>query len=162
MRKPYFAIVVVFALALGLQLLLFPLFTRNLNSVNAFLALLVVMALRYKKLGGVICGAALGGLSDILFMQHLGYHGIAFTIVGYLLGLISNKMVIRGLGPVFLFTLLACLLEAGMVTLLYTLFEHALPWSALWPPIAVSCALTPFLAVGLQFVHVKLAGEISQ
>ncbi len=157
MRRPAVATVVVCLLALAVQLVLLPLVSRDLNSANCFLALLAVLGVRQKRLAGVLWGAVLGGLTDALLMQHAGYHGIAFTLLGYGFGWLGEKMVITGRGALFTLTFAAVLLDAALVTALFSALERPLAAAVLWGPVAVSAAVTPLLALGLERVYRLLA-----
>lgn len=156
MRRSALAALLVAAAALALQLVLLPLVSRDLNSANAFLALLVVLSLRQRRLAGVLWGAALGGLSDLLLMQHVGYHGAAFTVLGYALGWLGGKMVISGFAALFALTAAAVALDAAAVTLLFAALERPPSWAALWPPVAASALVTPLAAVGLERLYRQL------
>lgn len=155
-RSALLAALVVTAAALVLQLVLLPLVSRDLNSANAFLALLVVVSLRQRRLAGVLWGAALGGLSDLLLMQHVGYHGATFTVLGYALGWLGGKMVISGFAALFALTAAAVVLDAAAVTLLFTLLERAPSWDTLWLPVGISALVTPLAAVGLERLYRQL------
>ncbi len=83
---------------------------KSISSVNALLALLVILSLRESRIEGVLWGAFLGGLTDLLLFQHIGYHGISFVLASYFIGLVSHKMVNHGVIPVFTVGLLSYLL----------------------------------------------------
>jgi len=155
--KPWLATLLVVALATVAQLVLLPLVSADLSAANAFLALLAVLSLRQKRLAGVLWGAALGGLSDLLLMPQVGYHGITFTLLGYGLGWLGGKMVISGIGTVFALTSLAVLLDSAAVAALVAVLERAPSWGALWPPVVASAFITPALALALESVYRRLA-----
>ena len=157
MHRPALAALLIAALALTAQLVLLPLVSSELNSANAFLALLAVLSLRHKRVAGVLWGAVLGGLTDLLLMPQVGYHGFAFTLIGYGLGWLGGKMVISGFAAIFALTAAAVLLDAAIVTVLFGLLERAPSWDALWPPVVASLLITPALAVALEAVHRRLA-----
>ena len=159
MGKKWMPATLVALLALVLQLVLLPLLSRDLNAANSFLALLVVMAPRRKKEWGLVWGALLGGLSDALLMQRIGFHGVSFTLLGYILGWTGGKMVISGLAAVYLLSLGAVLLDAALVTALFSLLEHPLALGALLPPVAASAVITPLLAIGLEWAYRRLASH---
>lgn len=144
------------SVALGCQLVLLPLVSRELNSANAFLALLVVVSLKQKQGAGVLWGALLGGLSDLLMMQHMGYHGASFTLLGYATGWLGSKMVVSGFFSLCLLTVLIVALDATLVTLLFSLLEKAPAFSAIAPPLLLSALVTPLLAVGLEALYHRL------
>lgn len=157
MRRKWLPAAVVIGIALSLQLVLLPLFSHQLNAANSFLALLVVMALRKKKEWGLVWGALLGGLSDALFMQRIGFHGVSFTLIGYILGWTGGKMVLSGLAAVYLLSLGAVLLDAALVTALFSLLEHPVAIGTLLPPVAASAVITPLLAMGMEWSYRRLA-----
>jgi len=155
--RPWLATLVVVALATMAQLVLLPLVSADLNAANAFLSLLTVLSLRQKRLAGVLWGAALGGLSDLLLMPQVGYHGFTFTLLGYGLGWLGGKMVISGFATLFTLTALAVLLDNAVVASLITVLERTPSWGALWPPVVASACITPALALALEAVYRRLA-----
>lgn len=157
MRKPWLSAFIVVSLATLAQLVLLPLLSTDLTPANAFLSLLAVLALRQKRLAGVLWGAALGALSDLLLMPQVGYHGFTFTVLGYTLGWLGGKMVISGFATLFTLTALAVVLDAAAVTALMALLERLPSWADLWPPVAASALITPSLALALEGVYRRLA-----
>ncbi len=153
MRRKWLPAASVIAMALLAQLVLLPLFSHQLNAANGFLALLAVVALKTKREWGVVWGALLGGLSDALFMQRIGFHGISFTILGYFLGWTGGKMVLTGIAAVYLLSLGAVIFDSAAVSALFSLLEHPLAAGAVLPPVAISAAVTPLLAAGMEWVY---------
>jgi rod shape-determining protein MreD len=139
--------------AVTLQTLL-PLVSGVLTIANPYLALLVVLALRTGKMGGVLWGAALGVLSDAYFLPYVGFHGLAFTLVGYMVGWLGSKLLIQGVFPVVIFTLGAHLVDAGIVAGLYLLL--GLPLAT---PILVPALLGSMLTAGLAALFEPVAGH---
>lgn len=148
MRSRLLAPLILLALAVGLQALL-PLASGDLTIANPFLGLLTVLGLRQGKVPGTLWGAALGTMSDAYTMPHLGFHGAAFTLIGYLLGWIGSKVVIQGVLPLFFFSAGAYVLDSVAVVLLYLLLGLPLP-SSLWVYVAAGSLLTGVLAAGLE------------
>lgn len=142
-RKVVVASVLLLAAVLVQTLL--PLISGGLTIANPYLALLVVLALRTGKLGGVLWGAALGALSDAYFLPYVGFHGLAFTVVGYLLGWLGSQLLIQGVLPVACFAVGAHLLDAALVAGLYLLLGLPLA-SPLWVPALGGSLLTGALA----------------
>lgn len=154
MRNRILAPLILLALAVGLQALV-PLVSGDLTIANPFLALLTVLGLRQGKVPGTLWGAGLGMVSDAYTMPHLGFHGAAFTLIGYLLGWIGSKVVIQGVLPLFFFAVGAYVLDSAAVALLYLLLGLPLP-SSLWVFVAAGSLLTGLLASGLEAVAHRL------
>ncbi len=130
--------------AVAVQTLL-PLASGDLTIANPYLALLVVLALRTGKMGGVLWGAALGVLSDAYFLPYVGFHGLAFTLAGYLLGWLGSKLLIQGVLPVACFAVGAHLLDVALVTGLYLLLGLPLA-SPIWLPGLLGSLITGAMA----------------
>lgn len=154
--QPLLAAFLVTSVALAVQLVLLPLVSRELNSANAFLGLLVVVSLKQKQGSGVIWGAVLGGISDLLMMQHVGYHGVSFTLIGYAVGWLGGKMVISGFVSLCLLTALVVAVDAALVTILFALIEQAPAISTIGPPLLLSAIVTPLLAAGLEAIYTRI------
>jgi rod shape-determining protein MreD len=126
-------ILVTLCLLLGAVVLqtLLPLVWGDLTVGNPYLALLVVLALRTGKAGGVLWGALLGCVSDAYFMPYIGFHGLSMSIAGYLLGWAGSKFLIRGILPVALFAFGAQVLDTALVAGLHLLLGLPLA-SPIW------------------------------
>lgn len=144
MGKRLIAVLLLVLAAVTLQTLL-SLISGALILANPYLALLVVLALRTGRMGGVLWGAALGVLSDAYFLPYIGFHGIAFCLVGYLVGWLGSKLLIQGVFPVVIFTIGAHLLDAGIVAGLYLLLGLPLA-SPIFLPALIGSLLTAGLA----------------
>lgn len=142
-----FAILLVQALLLVLP--------GDLTVVNPFLALLVVLSLKQGRTSGIIWGVILGVAFDALTMPHIGFHGIAFTITGYILGWVGGRFLLRGYIPLFLFTMAAYFLDTLIVASLILLFEMKLP-SPLTLPVVVGAVATAVMAVGTGFLFDRI------
>jgi rod shape-determining protein MreD len=153
MGRRFITVLLLVLAAVTLQTLL-PLVSGVLTIANPYLALLVVLALRTGKMGGVLWGAALGVLSDAYFLPYVGFHGLAFTLVGYLVGWLGSKLLIQGVFAVVIFTLGAHLLDAGIVAGLYLLL--GLPLAT---PILVPALLGSLLTAGLAALFEPVAGR---
>ncbi len=157
MRRKLIAVLVLIVLAVVVQTLL-PLVSGDLTIASPFLALLTVLSLRQGKLAGVLWGALLGGVSDAYFLPFVGFHGIAFTLAGYLLGWIGNKVVIQGVLPLFFFGWGAYVLDAAVVALLYRMLGLPLP-SPFIVLVLAGSVITALLTAGLEAVASRLWPE---
>jgi cell shape-determining protein MreD len=155
MLKKITPVLVLLLIALAVQTLL-PLISGELTIANAFLALLVVLSVRGGKEAGVIWGALLGGLSDAYFsLPYIGFHGAAFTVLGYILGWIGSKVVIRGVVPLAFFAGTTYVLDAAVVSLLYLLLSLPLA-SPLILLVLLGSGITAALAAALEAVARRL------
>ncbi len=145
---------VLLLLAVGLQTLI-PLVSGSLTIANPFLALLVSLAMRTGRMGGVLWGAGLGLVSDAYFSPFLGFHGLSFCILGYLLGWLGSKLLVQSVLPMFLFTLFASVLDSAAVAGLYLLLGLPLA-SPLWIPVLLGSILTALIEAILEPVARRL------
>jgi rod shape-determining protein MreD len=141
-------------LAVGIQTLI-PLASGSLTIANPFLALLVTLSMRSGRMGGVLWGAALGLLSDAYYSPFLGFHGLSFCLLGYLLGWLGSKLLVQGVLPMTLFTLCASVLDAGAVAGLYVLLGLPLA-SPLWVPVLLGSILTALIEALIEPVARRL------
>lgn len=154
MLKRITPVLVLLLITVAIQTLL-PLVSGDLTIANPFLALLVILALRGGKVSGMLWGALLGGVSDAYFLPYVGFHGVAFTVAGYVLGWIGSKVVIRGVLPLAFFGGVTYLWDAGVVSLLYLALK--LPIAAPFLlPVLVGAVITSALAAALEAVARKL------
>ena len=147
---------ILLSTALLAQVAILPLMIKSISSVNALLALLVILSLRESRIEGVLWGAFLGGLPDLLLFQHIGYHGISFVLASYFIGLVSHKMVIHGVIPVFTVGLLSFLFVFFTTVGLIKLFQGGWDFSMLVVPLILGAVLTPLLTIILNFLFHKL------
>ena len=147
---------ILLSTALLAQVAILPLMIKSISSVNALLALLVILSLRESRLEGLFWGAFLGGLTDLLLFQHIGYHGISFVLASYFIGLVSHKMVIHGVVPVFTVGFLSFLFVFSATVGLIKLFQGGWEFSMLVVPLILGAAFTPLLTIILHFLYQKL------
>jgi rod shape-determining protein MreD len=145
---------VLLLLAVGLQTLI-PLASGALTIANPYLALLVTLGIRSGKMGGLLWGAGLGLLSDAYFSPFLGFHGLSFCVIGYLLGWLGGKLLVQSVLPMTLFTLCASVLDAAAVAGLYLLLGLPLA-SPLWIPVLLGSILTALIEAVLEPVARRL------
>lgn len=150
MFKKLTPVLVLVLLAVVVQTLL-PLISGSLTIANPFIALLAVLSLRSGKTGGVLWGALLGGLSDAYFLPYVGFHGVALTLAGYVLGWIGTKVVIRGVLPLAIFCAVTYLWDAGVLILLHLMLGLPLA-SPIVLPILLGTAITSIFAACFEAV----------
>lgn len=124
---------------------LIPLVSGTLTIANPYLAVLVILALRSGRTGGMLWGALLGVVSDAYFLPYVGFHGMAFTVVGYFVGWMGSRLMIQGILPVAFFAFAAHVLDASVVSALYLLLRLPLA-SPIWVPALLGALLTAGLA----------------
>jgi rod shape-determining protein MreD len=157
MRKRFIASLLLLLMAVAVQTLL-PLVSGRLTIANPFLALLTVLALRGGKLSGLLWGAFLGALCDAYFLPYVGFHGTAFTLLGYLLGWIGSKVMLQGVVPLAFFGWASYIVDAGLVALLYLLL--GLPLAAPFlVPVLLGSLVTGLMAAGFELAARKLFPE---
>jgi len=78
-------------LILALQLIIMP-FTGGASlSFNLLLSVAIIFSLKESRYESIIWASILGGLTDLLLFQHIGFYGISFVLLSYILGFISHK-----------------------------------------------------------------------
>lgn len=138
------AILALLLLATAVQTLI-PLISGSLTIANPYLAILVTLAMRSDKMGGVLWGAALGAASDAYFSPFIGFHGLTFSILGYCLGYLGSKLLVQGGAPMALFAWVSYILDAAGVAGLYLLLGLPLA-GPIWVPVLLGSLLTAALA----------------
>jgi len=141
-------------LTVGIQTVL-PLVSDSLTIANPYLALLVTLAMRSGRMGGVLWGAGLGIVSDAYFSPFLGFHGLSFCILGYLLGWLGSKLLVQGVLPMALFALCAYAVDSAAVAGLYLLLGLPLA-SPLWIPVLLGALITAGLQAFLEPIARRL------
>lgn len=147
---------ILLSIALLAQLSLLPIMMKSVSSVNPLLAFLLIIALRENRVEGLVWGALLGGLTDLFLFQHIGYHGISFLLAAYFLGLISHKMVVQGIVPVFAVSLASFLFVFSLTVGLMTIFQGNLDLSSLPVPLLLGMIFTPVLTLVFSFLYQRL------
>jgi rod shape-determining protein MreD len=130
-------------LAAGVQTLI-PLISGDLTIANPYLAVLVTLAMRSGKMGGVLWGALLGVVSDAYFSPFVGFHGLTFCILGYALGWLGTKLLIGGVFPMAFFSWMATILDGAAVAGLFLLLGLPLA-SGFWIQILLGSLITAAL-----------------
>ena len=97
----------MFLIAISIQLSMVPLIGEKFFMINSLFCLSIIFSLKETRIRSIIWGAFLGGLSDLLLFQHIGYNGIAFVVASYFLGFFSHKMVISGILPITLVSIIS-------------------------------------------------------
>ncbi|MCX7829913.1 MAG: hypothetical protein N2445_02490 [Acidobacteria bacterium] len=145
----------LFVSALSLQMLLIPLIGKNFFLANSLLCLSIVFSLKEGRIESILWGAFLGGLTDLLLFQHIGFYGISFVISSYLLGLLSHKMVISGVFPIVLISILSFITVVLVAVLLMTLFLGKVDLVLILNPFVLGVLFTPILTLLFEFIYRK-------
>jgi rod shape-determining protein MreD len=147
---------ILLSIALMAQVSILPLVIKSVSSVNPLLALLLILALKEDRIESLVWGAFLGGLTDLLLFQHIGYHGISFALIAYVMGLISHKMVIHGVIPLFLLSIPAFLAMFCVTVGLMNLLQGGWDFSVLVLPLLLGILFTPLLTIFFDFLYKRL------
>jgi rod shape-determining protein MreD len=138
---------------LALQLIIMP-FTGGASlAVNLLLCVAIIFSLKESRCESIIWAAVLGGLTDLLLFQHIGFYGISFILMSYILGFISHKMVISGYIPFFFVSLCSFILVFSLAILLMTLLEGRVELSLLLPPFILGLIITPISTLIIDFFY---------
>ena len=79
---------------------------------------------------GVTSGAIVGILQDALTREPLGVNGITKTVIGYIAGLLGNRIDTENHGARFLFTFLLSMLNSALYwVMVEKLLNQSLGWS---------------------------------
>lgn len=154
MAKRLIPVLVLLLLAAGVQTLI-PLISGDLTIANPYLAVLVPLAMRSGKMGGVLWGAILGTVSDAYFSPFVGFHGLAFCVLGYVLGWMGGKLLIGGILPMAIFAWAAYVLDAAAVAGLYLLLGLPLA-SPFWVFVLLGSLITAALTALFEPVARRL------
>lgn len=144
MVKRLIPVLILVLIAVGVQTLI-PLISGDLTIANPYLAVLVTLGMRTGRMGGVLWGAVLGLVSDAYFSPYIGFHGLTFCLIGYILGWLGSKLLVSGVLPMALFAWGAYVVDAGSVAGLYRLLGLPLA-SPFWIPVLLGSILTAAFA----------------
>lgn len=150
MARRLIPILLLLLLSAGVQTLI-PLVSGFLTIANPYLAVLVLLAMRSGKMGGVLWGALLGTVSDAYFSPFVGFHGFTFCIIGYVLGYIGSKLLVQGVLPIAFFAWCAYLADSATVAGLYQLLGLPLA-TPFWVPVLLGSMITAGLAALFELV----------
>jgi cell shape-determining protein MreD len=153
---------ILLSIALLAQLSILPLMIKSVSSVNPLLALLLILSLKENRVEALLWGAFLGGLTDLLLFQHIGYHGISFVLLAYILGFISHKMVIHGVIPTFMLSVMSFLMVFGLTVGLVNLLQGGWDFSLLAVPLFLGIIFTPILTLLFNFLYQRLDRFLTQ
>jgi len=147
---------ILLSIALLAQLSILPLMIKSVSSVNPLLALLLIFSLREERVEALLWGAFLGGLTDLLLFQHIGYHGISFLLAAYFLGLLSHKMVIHGFLALVAVSVISFLFVFSLTAGLISVFQGHWDPATLALPLLLGVIFTPVLTLVLDFIYKRL------
>lgn len=86
--------------------LIFSIFLSVLTTIPIFIALLIVGTVVFRKPWVFFVAFSLGLFLDLIFIRHLGYTGLVFTILVFLIRLYERKFETQTFTFVFLTTFL--------------------------------------------------------
>ena len=123
---------------------------------DLILILVVYIALHNGTLTGVVAGFLAGLVFDFLSLAPMGLHSFAFTVLGFLYGLLYRKYNVRRFFFPLILGLSATFFKVGILLLLHILFGQSIQ---VYNPFAVSfwievaenalCAPLLFMLFGL-------------
>lgn len=150
MARRLIPILLLLLLSAGVQTLI-PLVSGSLTIANPYLAVLILLAMRSGKMGGVLWGALLGIVSDAYFSPFVGFHGLSFCLIGYVLGYLGGHLLIQGVLPIAFFAWCAYIVDSVVVAGLYQLLGLPLA-TPFWVPVLLGSIITAGLAVLFELV----------
>lgn len=120
------------ALAILFAFIIQTLWGRYLSPRQAyfdlFLLTVALAGLAGGRVMGMGAGTAGGLVQDAFSGGMLGLNGLSKTVVGYLAGLVGNRLILRGFLPRFLFFVLASATDLGVLFLLGVAVDRPLVW----------------------------------
>lgn len=139
------------ALALALQTTLGRFMVGGTVAVDLVLVAVVMVALATGPVGGMFAGTAAGLVQDVLSTGVLGIGGLAKSVVGFLVGAVSQQFIVTAALPRLVMFVAATVLHAALFMGLYVgLGLRAFPNP--WPAVATQAlgnALVGLVAFGV-------------
>lgn len=127
-------VLVAIALALALQTTLARLLVGGTAALDAVLVVVVYVALSTGPVTGMLTGSMAGIIQDALSTGVVGIGGLAKSIVGFLVGAVSQQFIVTAALPRFVLFLGATVVHAGIFMGLYVLLDlrtFPSPWAAI-------------------------------
>lgn len=146
----------MFLIAISIQLSMVPLIGEKFFMINSLFCLSIIFSLKETRIQSIIWGAFLGGLSDLLLFQHIGYNGIAFVVVSYSLGFFSHKMVISGILPIIFVSIFSFLVFVFISLLFMVLFQGVIDFFLLLYPFLFGLLFTPAISIIFDIIYRKI------
>lgn len=127
---PFWLVLLAPILAIGLDSF-FPVHFAPAAILDLPLLLVIYFAIAKRSpVVGLCSGAVIGILQDALTREPLGTYGITKTVIGYIAGLLGNRIDTENHGARALFIFLLSLLQSGLYwTLVQKLLAQPLGWS---------------------------------
>ncbi len=127
---PFWLVLLAPILAIGLDSFL-PVHFAPAAILDLPLLLVIYFAIvKRSPVVGLCSGAVIGILQDALTREPLGTYGITKTVIGYIAGLLGNRIDTENHGARVLFIFLLSLLQSGLYwTLVQKLLAQPLGWS---------------------------------
>ncbi len=109
--------------ALALQTTLGGMIMRGTTAIDFVLIAVVYLALSSGPIAGLLAGSLAGLIQDALSSGILGIGGLAKTIVGFLVGVLSTQFIVAAPLPRFVVFVAATALHAAVFMGLYVLLD---------------------------------------
>lgn len=113
----------IIAGALALQTTLAGMIMRGTTALDFVLIAVVYLALRSGPVTGLLAGSVAGLIQDALSSGILGIGGLAKTLVGFLVGVLSTQFIVAAPLPRFVVFVAATALHAAIFMGLYVLLD---------------------------------------
>jgi len=121
------------AVALAVQTTLGGWLLQGTTALDLVLIVVVYIAMTNGPTTGLLAGSLAGLAQDALSSGVLGIGGLAKTLVGYAVGVLSTQFIITGILPRFLVFVLATVAHAAVFIGLYVVLDLRVfpsPWPA--------------------------------
>jgi rod shape-determining protein MreD len=115
--------VAIIAVALALQTTLAGMIMRGTAGIDFVLIAVVYLALSSGPVTGLLAGSVAGLIQDSLSSGILGIGGLAKTLVGFLVGVLSTQFIVAAPLPRFVVFVAATALHAAVFMGLYVLLD---------------------------------------
>ena len=127
---PYWVLILTPVLAIGIDSFL-PAHLTSAAMLDLPLLVVIYFAIaRRSPVTGLATGAVLGTLQDALTSEPLGVNGITKTLIGYIAGMLGNRIDTDNHGARFLFTFVLSMLNSALYwVMVEKLLAQSLGWS---------------------------------
>ena len=144
-------VLIAVALALALQTTLARLVVSGTAAIDLVLVAVVAVALTTGPVSGMLAGSVAGLIQDSLSTGVLGIGGLAKSVIGFLVGAISQQFILTSAPARFLMFVGATVMHAALfmgLNVMLGLRTFASPWKAVASQ-AVGNALVGMIAFAL-------------
>ena len=117
--------IILIALALLIQSSFFG--RLDILGVRPDLAMLVLLFIAFSShpVESILYGFMIGFLQDVYSPEYLGYNSLTMAIMGFLLGVVSERVTVEKSAVLSLVAFFSCLVHDYVYMLLYTGFDHS-------------------------------------